>query len=253
MKLDVRGRWLPILRRIPDKEGQPVSGQPISGQGAVALSFDDGPTAETTPALLALLAEYGATATFFLSGVRAEARPDLVGAIVGAGHEVFAHGWEHIRLDRVPADRLIADMRRCEEILGRYRATPESYLVRLPYAGGYRNARVHATIRRLWPKAQIAHWSMHFDDPSLAARCKTAEQVAEEAGRQVPAMLTVPDLAGRVLLMHELAYDIDSPVRADVTLTVTRHILDVLSQRGLRVTPVQPHSRPPFLSRWILR
>lgn len=243
MKFDLSGRWLPIVRRLP------VS-SPVAD---VALTFDDGPTEETTPALLDLLAAHQATATFFLSGVRVMARPDLVGAVVAAGHAVYAHGWEHIRLDRVAPDQLIADMARCEEILSRFRPTPVPYLIRLPYAGGYRNPRVHATLRRLWPQGQIAHWSGHFDDPGLAAGCATAGQVEAAAPERVRQALNRPGLPGTVLLMHELAYDIDSPVRAEVSLTLTRHILAELSQRGLRCVPMQPHAHPPAFSRWLLR
>ena len=40
--------------------------------GAVALTFDDGPHPEATPAVLELLARHGATATFFLVGEQVE-------------------------------------------------------------------------------------------------------------------------------------------------------------------------------------
>jgi peptidoglycan-N-acetylglucosamine deacetylase len=59
----------------------------------VALTFDDGPHPELTPALLEVLARHGARATFFLLGEPAEARPDLAAAVVAEGHEVANHGW----------------------------------------------------------------------------------------------------------------------------------------------------------------
>jgi peptidoglycan/xylan/chitin deacetylase (PgdA/CDA1 family) len=60
----------------------------------VALTFDDGPS-ETTAALLDLLARHGVRATFFLTGERAKARPDLVEAIRREGHQVEDHGEWH--------------------------------------------------------------------------------------------------------------------------------------------------------------
>ena len=60
----------------------------------VALTFDDGPS-ERTEALLALLARHGVKATFFLTGEKARARPDLVEAIRRAGHQVEDHGEWH--------------------------------------------------------------------------------------------------------------------------------------------------------------
>ena len=62
-------------------------------QRAVALTFDDGPHRELTPALLEVLARHRARATFFLLGSGAEEHPHLVGRIVGEGHEVAHHTW----------------------------------------------------------------------------------------------------------------------------------------------------------------
>src|ERR1700684_4385398 len=47
------------------------------------------------PRLLALLAEYGLPATFFVPGLTAERYPETVGAILEAGHEVGHHSWSH--------------------------------------------------------------------------------------------------------------------------------------------------------------
>jgi len=59
----------------------------------VALSFDDGPHAEFTPEVLEILERYGAKATFFLIGERAELHPELVERIWAAGHEIGNHCW----------------------------------------------------------------------------------------------------------------------------------------------------------------
>lgn len=61
----------------------------------VALTIDDGPDPATTPALLAALAAAGAHATFFFLADRAARHPELVRAVVAAGHEVGLHGLEH--------------------------------------------------------------------------------------------------------------------------------------------------------------
>ncbi len=60
----------------------------------VALTFDDGPS-ERTEALLALLARHGVKATFFLTGEKAKARPDLVERIRREGHQLEDHGEWH--------------------------------------------------------------------------------------------------------------------------------------------------------------
>lgn len=61
----------------------------------VALTFDDGPTREWTPPLLAILRRHGAKATFFRVGERAQAAPDLVTQTAEAGHEQGNHTWAH--------------------------------------------------------------------------------------------------------------------------------------------------------------
>jgi peptidoglycan-N-acetylglucosamine deacetylase len=60
-----------------------------------ALTFDDGPDPELTPRILALLAEHGVQATFNVMGWNALRHPDLVRAVVAAGHELGNHTWTH--------------------------------------------------------------------------------------------------------------------------------------------------------------
>ena len=72
----------------------PVVSRWAAAADRVWLTIDDGPS-EDTPALLALLARHGAKATFFVVGERAAARPDLVRAIVQAGHSLGNHSHSH--------------------------------------------------------------------------------------------------------------------------------------------------------------
>ena len=61
----------------------------------VWLTIDDGPDADDTPRLLALLAAHDARATFFVIGEKAARHPELIRAIAGAGHEVAHHTHTH--------------------------------------------------------------------------------------------------------------------------------------------------------------
>ena len=60
----------------------------------VWLTIDDGPSAHTE-AMLALLKQYEAKATFFLIGERAEKHPEVVTAIHEEGHEIGNHTYRH--------------------------------------------------------------------------------------------------------------------------------------------------------------
>jgi peptidoglycan/xylan/chitin deacetylase (PgdA/CDA1 family) len=63
---------------------------------AVALTFDDGPSAASTPAVLKRLRELEIRATFFVLGELVERDPALVARIVDEGHEVAFHGHRHV-------------------------------------------------------------------------------------------------------------------------------------------------------------
>ena len=59
------------------------------------LTIDDGPDADDTPRILALLDRHQARATFFLIGERAARHPGLVAEILRRGHEVGHHTHTH--------------------------------------------------------------------------------------------------------------------------------------------------------------
>jgi peptidoglycan/xylan/chitin deacetylase (PgdA/CDA1 family) len=61
----------------------------------VWLTIDDGPDPEDTPLLLELFAAHGAKVTFFVIGENAARYPELVRAMVTAGHEVAHHTHTH--------------------------------------------------------------------------------------------------------------------------------------------------------------
>jgi peptidoglycan/xylan/chitin deacetylase (PgdA/CDA1 family) len=62
---------------------------------AVWLTIDDGPHPEDTPALLKLLKEHNARATFFVIGRQVEKCPELARAILREGHTLANHTQNH--------------------------------------------------------------------------------------------------------------------------------------------------------------
>jgi peptidoglycan/xylan/chitin deacetylase (PgdA/CDA1 family) len=76
----------------------------------VALTFDDGPHPEGTPAMLEILAAAGARAAFFLVGEQVERRPELAVRIAAAGHLVALHGHRHRLQLRLRASEVAADI-----------------------------------------------------------------------------------------------------------------------------------------------
>jgi peptidoglycan-N-acetylglucosamine deacetylase len=83
----------------------------LAGDAAVALTFDDGPDPEHTPAILDELRRLDVRATFFLVGQCARARPDLVRRILEDGHAVGSHSLSHPDPWRLSLRRLVTEYR----------------------------------------------------------------------------------------------------------------------------------------------
>jgi len=221
----------------------------LTDPATVAITIDDAPMPDTVPAMLDLLDRFDAKATFFLSGCRAVNTPDLVAEMARRGHALYAHGWDHIRLDREPVARLIDDMTRCEALLAPLRPTPTPYLVRLPYNGGWRNPRVHRALARWQPGCVVTHWDLSTEDHLISTRCQSAEDVAPACATEVNRLLDDPRLPGGIVLMH------DQPInqrpgaafKPAVTVTLLAGLLEGLAQRNLRAVALSP---PPPQSAW---
>ena len=99
--LDARLYRLTHERREADRAGRPR---------LIALTFDDGPYAVTTPLLLDVLNDLRVRATFFLIGRDAELQPELTRRIVSEGFEVANHTYTHPRLDIAPAKRVVEEL-----------------------------------------------------------------------------------------------------------------------------------------------
>ncbi|MEL5956845.1 polysaccharide deacetylase family protein [Streptomyces sp. CLV115] len=65
------------------------------GARGVNITIDDGPDPVWTPQVLQLLKDNGVKATFCMVGTQAQAHPDLVKAVVAAGHRLCDHTVSH--------------------------------------------------------------------------------------------------------------------------------------------------------------
>ena len=76
-----------------------VRGERCRQAPRVALTFDDGPSEETTPRVLDLLESAGAKATFFVVGRKLDqGRKKIAREAVSRGHAVGCHSFAHDRL-----------------------------------------------------------------------------------------------------------------------------------------------------------
>ena len=88
----------------------------------IALTFDDGPNPEVTPALLEMLSRAGVPATFFVIGRYVRQCPGLVREIAAAGHLIGnhteTHPWLAWQTERRIREELGSASEAIEDVLG---------------------------------------------------------------------------------------------------------------------------------------
>ena len=89
----------------------------VRARRTLHLTFDDGPHPAHTAELLDLLAEHGATATFFVIGEQAERHPDMMRRIVQGGHMLGNHSWSHPRFETLGLDAQREEIARTDKLL----------------------------------------------------------------------------------------------------------------------------------------
>jgi peptidoglycan/xylan/chitin deacetylase (PgdA/CDA1 family) len=186
---------------------------------SVALTFDDGPSASTTP-LLDVLAADDVHATFFMVGANVERHPDLARSVVAAGHVVGNHSYSHKNLDLQLEARVDDELDRTSDAI--FKATSvRSSLFRPPF--GDEDGLVLHEARRLgyvsvewsvsskdWTRPGVdrivTNVLAHVHDGAIILmhdgggdRSETVEAVARlipELRRRGYALVTVPQLLG---------------------------------------------------------
>lgn len=154
---------------------------------AVALTFDDGPHPEGTPAVLAALAELDTLGTFFLTGEQVLRYPVLAREVAAQGHAIGVHGHRHRLLTFSTPWGSTSDLQRAcaavEEATGRI---PRLY--RPPY--GVANPAVLLAARALGLRPVLwARWGRDWE------RSATAKSVAAAVTRDL--------CGGEILLLHD--------------------------------------------------
>ena len=187
---------------------------------AVAVTFDDGPHPEGTPAVLEALAAAGATATFFLVGEQVERNPGLAAEVAAAGHGVESHGFRHVgQLRRPPAD-LRDDLRRAQAVIAEATGI-EPRFYRPPY-GVFSWAGL-SVARSRWTPLLWSRWGRDW------AADATPDSIASK--------VTDGLAAGDVLLLHDAdSYSVEGSHRR--TAAAVPRILDEVARRGLRTEAV---------------
>lgn len=193
-------RWgLPILTRLPSSKEQ------------VALTFDDGPSQETTPRILDDLRAEGVHATFFVLGEAVARHPDILRRIAVEGHAIGIHAYTHKPFVLMNTRAVRREIARTEAAIGS--ACPDAVIVpwvRPPH--GF--------------KSLSLVWTLHRAGYGLAAWSVDSRDYREHEARQIAAQVVNKAAAGSVILLH------DGPANS-ATAEALRPLLHGLAERGL--------------------
>lgn len=191
---------------------------PPACTNTVAITYDDGPSPETTNRLLDILKSKDVKATFFTIGSNADAFPDILRRERDEGHVVANHSYNHPQLNAISEDRVGRELdesnRAVESALG-----SKPHWVRPPY--GATNDRVAAIAGErglslaLWD-VDTADWQNRNADIT----CRNAVDNAQ---------------AGSIILMHDIH---PSTVDAEAC------IIDGLRAKGLRPVTLDEMIQP---------
>jgi len=196
--------------------GPNLSRLPPDAKGRVALTFDDGPDPEVTPAVLDLLAERRARATFFCIGRRAEEHPELVQEIVARGHRVENHTYRHPRAFAFYGPRSqAAEVDRAQDVLEETAGRRPQWF-RAP--AGFRNVWLGRILHERG--LRLASWTRRGYD--------TVDGNPSRVARRLLSRLS----SGDVALLHDGSVA-RAPGGRPVVLEVLPRLLDVVAARGL--------------------
>ncbi|MGY1754870.1 polysaccharide deacetylase family protein [Blastococcus sp. SYSU D01042] len=176
----------------PAPLGSVLTTSPPTGERTVALTFDDGPRPDSTPAVLDVLRSRGVTATFFVTGGNAARHPDLVRRIVAEGHTIGNHSWSHPDLSGLsPAGRAAEMDRTSQAVVDATGVVPCFF--RGPY-GVHGGAIASQAVER---GMSVVGWSLDTRDWTTPGGWSPSFQ------QQIVAAATAPAGAHPIVLMHD--------------------------------------------------
>lgn len=179
----------------------------------VALTFDDGPDARSTPILLDLLRDEKIEATFFCVGKCVAANPELTARIVREGHLIANHTYNHSLVTNCfGAARLREEMTQTQAILqATTGVTP--WWFRPPM--GFSNPRIFRVARELG--LGVIGWQARGIDTKI----KNSQRVVQRIMGQVS--------PGAIILLH------DGNIPADRLAATMKLLLANLREQGYGV------------------
>lgn len=152
-------------------------------QACLALTFDDGPDATSTPQLLDALKRHRAHATFFLIGNQVQKSRAVVQRISSEGNTIGNHSWAHPYFTKLKPEQMTQQINDTQKVISEAGVTPP-FLFRPPY-GAYN--------QKVLDQAQMSviMWNVDPKDWSQKDSAVIAQTVISSAK------------PGAIILMHD--------------------------------------------------
>lgn len=178
-------------------------------KGTVALTFDDGPTVEYTPQILAILKKYQIKATFFMVGMNAKAHPEIVKMVLADGHAIDSHSMTHPMLTKLNNKQLMKEVTEPQTVI--YDIIKQKpHCLRYPF--GASNEHVRSVIRQNGIVPVPMGWnSFDYDRPGV-------EKIVSNVLNNVH--------SGQVFLLH------DGYAKREQTVAALPQIIEGIKKKG---------------------
>jgi peptidoglycan-N-acetylglucosamine deacetylase len=114
----------------------------------ITLTFDDGPSEETTPKVLDILKKYHIKATFFIIGENVDGKKSIIKREIAEGHRIGNHTFTHPHLNELKGSAIENEISKTEKLLRPFQSK-NPLLIRFPYGDSSCEAQAIAESKNL--------------------------------------------------------------------------------------------------------
>jgi len=179
----------------------------------VAITFDDGPSPDTTPRILDILKENEVRAAFFCIGEKAVEHPDIMKRIADEGHVIGNHSYSHSKFfDFLSHDNMVREIRNTNKAIEKI-TRKRVHLFRPPF--GVTTPVLAKAVKKA--KMTSVGWSLRSLDTTINDPNKLISKIDKKLK------------PGDVILLHDTM---------EVTVNSLQTIINNIDDRGYAILPV---------------
>ena len=189
----------------------------------IAITFDDGPSSANTKAILDLLEQYNAKATFFVCGSNLTlSTKATLQRTIALGCEIGNHTVSHKYLTQISEEEILKEIQDTNKKISQYSGTDYKCIFYRP-PGGFINRSVMDTLYNNGISMYSIMWSSDSLDWQYQSRYKKGEITRDEAVQGAFDTIVRETTDGTVILMHDIH---------EITVDVLKLVLEKYTAEG---------------------